>query len=448
MAEEASHPVSYYTALSPSELRSEIDRETELLFGYTDQLGEAIGRRNEIREAMEKERTIDELRDLQRDREKRIERLRGRITELKAKIADERRMIAVLRRRISTLEARLPVPATRSNYFRLMRRIREFRRILRRYPPPSVVTKVYYGRLIEEHLGWMRNIRTLRTLYRRLGGYRSAISRWNATITSLQRGIAQYERWQRVRVETVERLRRLREELHPWIDEIIRLREQITLVEAELAKKGEALPFPTLYRIKIRLYNEERKPTPTGMFQGFFDIDALIDPVTELVNWDWWLTKEEIRIAKYHFVNYFKDITYHYNEDLKRWKGFITDIEKQARLAYFDEPTGIPYAEERVKYGRFHKKIPSDFIIKAQTLTVRELIVGESSVEPEPNPKPTAENMGVFAERFMVISADGVIKWDELRPKWEEWEGRRRPKRAWRPTTEMVKRVKEELGIA
>ncbi|MBA7698583.1 hypothetical protein ES703_107261 [subsurface metagenome] len=199
-------------------------------------------------------------------------------------------------------------------------------------------------------------------------------------------------------------------------------RRRITAIRRWIKRIKEELPL-LLHRIKIRLYNEERKPTPTGMFQGFFDIDALIDPVTELVNWDWWLTKEEISIAKYHFIGYFKGMA--------TWR-----TPEQVDLAYFDEPTGVPSETARVKY-EYSKRVPSDFIIKAETLTVGELIVGESSVEPEPNPKPAAENMGVFVERFMVISADGLIKWDEIRNKF-----------AWHPTEDMVKKVKAELGIA
>jgi hypothetical protein len=181
-------------------------------------------------------------------------------------------------------------------------------------------------------------------------------------------------------------------------------------------------PPPKLHRIKIRLYNEERKPTPTGMFQGFFDIDALIDPKTGLVDWTWWLTKEEINLAKYHFVGY--------------WKGMAKWREPgQIDLAYFKETTGIPYAEEKPRY-QYRKNVPPDFIAKAEGLTVKELILGESSKAPTPNPEPKPENMGVFVQRFMIIDADGAIKWDEIRNKW-----------AWHPTADMVKRVKEELHI-
>lgn len=200
-------------------------------------------------------------------------------------------------------------------------------------------------------------------------------------------------------------------------------RRRITRIRHWIKEILKELPR-LLHRIKIRLYNMQRRPTPTGMFQGFFDIDALIDPETELINWDWWLTKEEIAIAKYHFVGYFKGMA--------KWRS-PGDVD----LAYFDESKGIPHAGERVRYGKYQKNIPLAYITKAQTLTVKELIVGESSKVPEPNPEPTSENMGVFVQRFMVIDEDGGIKWDEIRNKW-----------AYHPTAAMVERVKGELGLA
>ncbi len=203
---------------------------------------------------------------------------------------------------------------------------------------------------------------------------------------------------------------------------IMTIRSRFRTIRYWIKRIIEELPAK-LYRIKIRLYNMERRPTPTGMFQGFYDIDALIHPETGLVNWDWWLTEQEIAIAKYHFVGYFKGMA--------KWRS-----PDQVGLAYFDEPTGVPYEEERVKY-RYSKRVPDDFIIKAQTLTVGELIIGESSVEPKPNLKPKAENMGVYTERLMIIDADGGIRWDELRNRY-----------LWHPTDAMVKKVKEELGIA
>jgi len=229
----------------------------------------------------------------------------------------------------------------------------------------------------------------------------------------------------RFRTIASERTRLLTEMRHIRTTELPILEEDIARERRELARKivpPPPPPPPKLYRIKIRLYNEERKPTPTGMFQGLFDVDAIIDPETGLVDWDFWLTKEEINIAKYHFVGYFKGMA--------KWR-----TPDQVSLAYFDEPTGIPYETERVKY-KYSKKVPIDFIAKAEALTVGELIIGESSIEPKPNPEPTPDNMGVYSERFMIIDADGVIKWDEIRERW-----------IWHPTGDMVKRVKEELKI-
>jgi len=228
----------------------------------------------------------------------------------------------------------------------------------------------------------------------------------------------------RIRGIDSERERVLTQMRHIRTTELPILEEDIARERREFVLKIVPPPPPPplkLHRVKIRLYNEERKPTPTGMFQGLFDVDAIIDPETGLIEWEWWLTKEEINIAKYHFVGYFKGMA--------KWR-----TPDQVSLAYF-EPTGIPYETERAKY-KYSKNVPTDFIAKAEALTVGELIIGESSVEPKPNPEPTPENMGIFVERFMIIDADGVVKWDEIRNRW-----------IWHPTDEMVKRVKEELKI-
>lgn len=205
------------------------------------------------------------------------------------------------------------------------------------------------------------------------------------------------------------------------ITEIRREREIRRSEEERLKRKRIKIP-PKLHRIKIRIYNYERKPTPTGMFQTFWDIDALVDPETGLVDWEWWLTKDEVQICKYHMVGYFKGMA--------KWT-----TPEQMTLAYFDEDKGIPYEKERASYT-YSKNVPNEFIMKAETLTIKDLIVGISSVKPEPNLDPTPKNMGVFFERAMIIDADGIVKWDEIRNKW-----------VWHPTDEMVKRVKKELKI-
>lgn len=188
-------------------------------------------------------------------------------------------------------------------------------------------------------------------------------------------------------------------------------------------------PPAKLHRIKIRLYNMERAPTPKGMFQGWFDIDALLDPDTEMPDLTWWLTALEIEIAKYHFVGYFKGMA--------KWHS-----PSQVSFAYFDEPTGIPYEEKTATYLRkkttgepFIKNIPKEFIAKAGKLTIGELIVGESSVAPEPNPDPKPENMGVYFQQVMIVKGGGIA-WQERRDRW-----------TWHPTNKQVKRVEEDLRI-
>ncbi|GAH89573.1 unnamed protein product, partial [marine sediment metagenome] len=182
-------------------------------------------------------------------------------------------------------------------------------------------------------------------------------------------------------------------------------------------------PKPRLHRIHIRLYNYERAPTPSGSFQTFWEIDGVIDPETKLIDWDFFLTKEEIEICRYHMIGFYKGFA--------KWRS-----PNQLGLAYFDDPKGIAYEGEPVMYKRTHqgrpytKNIPESFVAKAESLTVGELIVGESSKEPE----PVSEPEGCFFERAMIIGADGSIKWDEIRNKW-----------VWKPTAEQIKRVKEEI---
>ncbi len=203
---------------------------------------------------------------------------------------------------------------------------------------------------------------------------------------------------------------------------ITRIRYWIREIRAELPVR--------LFRVKIRLYNEERTrdETPSGMFQGFFDIDAIINPKNGEVEWEWWLTKEEITIAKYHMIGYFKGMA--------KWTA-----PEDMLLAYFDEEEGIPGKDETATYKRtkmgvpYAKNVPADFISKAERLKVKDLILGESSKAPEPNTEPSAENMGVFVQRFMVVDEDGIIRWDDIRNKW-----------LWHPPENIIKRVKDELG--
>jgi len=187
---------------------------------------------------------------------------------------------------------------------------------------------------------------------------------------------------------------------------------------------------PGLYKIKIRIYNEEyRKPTPTGMFQGWFDIDGRLDPATGLVDWDYHLTKTEVEICKYHFLGFWKGMS--------KW---LTP-ERMSLSFYMDEKTkekGIPDAELTPTYKRpyetYAPNIPTTFIEKALELKMRDLIIGESSVTPKPV-TDADKQLGVFFEKVMIIGPAGTILWHEERNRW-----------IWRPPKEIIERVKRELG--
>jgi len=261
----------------------------------------------------------------------------------------------------------------------------------------------------------------------------SALRGWQTRRrTQQERDQARLARLERLQVEEAAlpiRLTWLREELFFWREQVRALRREVAAEEARLERKRAALP--KLYRIKIRLYNEITGPkgSPVGMFQGWFDIDAILDPTTKMVKWDWWLTALEVRIAKTHMVGYFKGMAKWISPD---------DIGQ----AYQTSLDGIPYGDKTATYARTRlgvpltKGIPGEFIRKAEQMKVADLIVGESSVEPKPNLKPAGENMGVFFQQAMIIALDGTVKWQERRNRW-----------VWHPTEEQVKKVKEELKI-
>jgi len=270
--------------------------------------------------------------------------------------------------------------------------------------------------------------------WERLRGVVTNVRRWETRVRLFIEELEAFRRrgWIYLTGAERERFLAIRDRLLPiarvrrlyWTDEreslITELRRErdIRIAEEERLKRKRIKIPPRLHRIKIRLYNFERKPTPTGMFQTFWDIDALVDPETGLVDWEWHLTKDEIMICKYHMVGYFKGMA--------KWR-----TPEQMSLAYFDEPMGVPYETERAKY-KYSKNVPRDFIAKAEGLTVRELIVGISSVKPIPVMEPE----GVFFERAMIIDADGAIKWDEIRNKF-----------VWKPTDSQIEEIKKELKI-
>ena len=397
----AEDPVDYSTWDTES-LIDEIAREKSSLDVYRDVLEET-----ETRISQTEKNIFDERRP------ERVERYASRarlIAELERSVAEFNLQIARVEAGVADSEETIRILSER------------IERLERSLPRLSVVERFIPRRVIAR-------------LVRSRGGYRAALTRrtrqldsWRNLRSWTSRRIGQLRRQQEKEGDYIQRIRELLEALDTLTEELKSLQETIRLEEARLKRKKDELDKRRiLSRIKVRIYNEERKPTPSGMFQTFWEIDAVIDAETELPDWEWWLTKREIEISKYHTVGYFKG--------LAKWT-----IPEQMTLAYFDSPEGIPYKDSKVKYKRkktgdiYTKNVPIEFIEKAEALTVSELIVGESSVEPEPNTSPSSQNMGVWFERAMILNADGVIKWDEVRRKW-----------IWHPSEEQVERVKREL---
>lgn len=212
---------------------------------------------------------------------------------------------------------------------------------------------------------------------------------------------------------TYETDRHFREDVKPvW--------ERIQKLEAEIKEKV----IPKLYRIKIRLYAVKKRKEYYLTFQGFFDIDGIINPETELPVWDWWLTKQEIQIAKYHFHGYWKG-------GVKKPKPFtVGEIE----MGYQTDLTGTSLKEylEKPTVFKYTKDVPEEYKRLARTMTLEEIIVGLSNIKARPTDLPE----GVFFEYAMIIDEEGYIKWMERRDRW-----------AWKPPIEIVERVKKELGL-
>lgn len=210
-----------------------------------------------------------------------------------------------------------------------------------------------------------------------------------------------------------------------WQEEIPRLELDISAEEERLKQKRAALP--RLHRVKIRLYAVREDPERPGYyltFQGFFDIDAILDAETELPIWDWWLTTQEIEYAKYHFHGY--------------WKGGVDKPkpfdEGDIRQAYLTDDGGIALPEDLDAIPQFkhHKNIPQGYLNRAANMTLREIIVGISNIKP----RPTDEPEGVYFEYVLIIDESGAIKWMDHRDRY-----------VWKPPQDVIDRVKEELGL-
>jgi len=293
----------------------------------------------------------------------------------------------------------------------------------------------------EEYEREVAELNRLRSEYdakwRRLYYIVSRIRYWEKRIASLEARYAELRRigWRYLRAPErreylhirdidlpIARAYRLRwdTERTTIISEIRHLKSEIARLEAEIAHK---VVVPVLYRVKIRLYNEEITPeSPTGMFQGWFDIDAILDPKTGLPKWDWWLTDREIRIAK-------RDMWAEFNAP-PSWQPIEGTL-----LAYMEERKGIAHAtpeyvdETPVFKPRYPlgAPVPEEFRGK---FTIEDLIVGLSSVKPT----PTTEPEGVFKQKIMVIKEDEINYYKEI----NAW--------IWRVPRTIKEEVKKELA--
>jgi predicted nuclease with TOPRIM domain len=366
------------SALSTRELLDEVAREE----------GELEEKRSRLREVEDEISRLQEQLEWERvePAERRMRRRAGRIRELRRDIEERRGRIEERLREIAEAEARLRLLISPFELYATRKRLDTLRRSLRRLE------------------AWQRT---------RIGQLGWETRQYEAE-----------EYW-------VERQRVLLGHLDYWRDEARSIGAEIRGEEEALKRKREELAKRrVLSRVKIRLYNFQKGPagSPEGMFQGFYMIDGLVNPGTGLVEWDWWLTKEEISRAKRHMVAYFKGMTKWCSPD-------------QLSLAYFkleeEKTRGVPYGEKRVTYG-YSKNVPQEFLARAERLTVQDLILGESSREPEPIKEPKPESMGVLCEEMIIIGADGLIKWhevvDEHVPGTE-------------PSEEEIERLKKELGL-
>jgi hypothetical protein len=239
--------------------------------------------------------------------------------------------------------------------------------------------------------------------------------------------IAAQSNWVKRQTQLEERLTAIREQINYYRTEAAALRLEITEEQERIEYKQSILPpAKQLVRFKLRLYNMVgSSSTPKGMFQTWWIIDGVMEPDTGDIDRDWWLTLQEIEIAKYHMIGYFKGMA--------KWMD-----PSGVGQAYFNERGGISAPDSRAEYARkksgetYTKNIPPSVVSMAEGMYVDELIVAISSEEPEPSDEP----LGVFFERAMVIDAQGNIKWDEIRNKW-----------VWSPTESIKNRVREELGL-
>jgi len=388
-----------YAGWAVEDLLAEIKREEEELESKRTDLRAAEERRAELEKAIiterlpqieERTRTraalITALTEFLAEQEAQVHRYQDRLKERQAEIDR-------VTTRIRELEASLP-------------RVSPVERFIRR----GVIASL--RRSLSSLRGWLtRDTNRIRTLQREVRSNRSRL--------------AAFSGWQTREWRLVSRLRELEDAIREASRTISELQTQIAEEEEELKRKYEALP--KLFRVKIRLYAVKERRNYYLTFQGFFDVDAILDPSTGLPVWDWWLTKQEIQIAKYHFHGYWKG-------GVGKPKPFDVEEIGQAYLTDY-MGTSTPEHLEKPTEFKYTKDVPEEYKRLAATITLRETIIGLSNIKPRQVKDPDTE-MGVFFEYAMIIDENGYIKWMERRDRW-----------AWKPSKEIIDRVKKELGL-
>ena len=208
-----------------------------------------------------------------------------------------------------------------------------------------------------------------------------------------------------------------------------RLRDGRIVIPADLVEKlglRPGVPYrltfkftpSRLYKVKIRLYNEqfisrEGVLYPSGMFQGWFDILTALHfetgmPLLE----EWWFSRLQIDACKIGFISF--------------WKG--TPFREAGHTYRGRE--GIAARAETPRYTPYHYDIPPEFIEKAETMTVEDVVWGISNVAPELYTDYSrdgaekfigkASEWDVIFQRAMIVLPDGTVKYDVAFGGWDK----------------------------
>lgn len=397
MAERSLEEMSY------AELLAEIKREEAHLTELQESLEGANTQIDELKKALQEELSLIDI-ELYRGREERIRQLRE---EIETKREQFRRVGADIKARTELIKER---EASRAFFLRRSRDL--LVDVIQRDIARTVAEDL--KRSISRLKGWQTRKTKLQDTLRE-------------ELRQLGRTLGGYRRWQIEEEDLAKRIAELEESLAFWEETKEEIARDIKAEQDHLELKREELKKRrVLARVKIRLYNlvEGPKGSPVGMFQTFWEIDAILTE-TGLPDTEWHLTREEIEICKYHMVGYFKGMA--------KWTS-----PSGMGQAFFDDSGGIVAPSQAATYLRkksgepYTKRVPDEFIQRAERMTVRSIITGISSAEP----RPVSEPEGCFFERAMIIDAGGRIKWDEIRNRW-----------AWKPSESKIEEIKEELGL-